>query len=105
MIRLPHLSTRTYTLLPYTSLFRSVAILRRYGDAHGIDAATTPPAVYQKHARTSECALPSGKRQKQQTLTELFNFGCPKEIGRAHVRTPVTNATVDYRLKLEKKTK
>src|SRR3546814_14652453 len=58
-----------------TQVEGAIEILHRYGDAHGIDATKTPLAVYQKHFRTSESALPSRKRQKKQPLTELLNFG------------------------------
>lgn len=55
----------------------AIETLWRYCDAHGIET-TTPLAALKKHTRTGEMSLPGRKRQKQQTLTELFNFGMPK---------------------------
>src|SRR3546814_6419002 len=80
MIRRPPISTRTDTLFPYTTLFRSVD--REAADRfHSLSYLELEQEV-----------------QKIDRLTEI-------EIGRAHVRTPVTNAHLVCRLLLEKKKK
>src|SRR3546814_10664884 len=73
MIRRPPRSTRTDTLFPYTTLFRSAGIAQETGVFHGRSA--------DNHIR---------------------NAGI-KKIGRAHVGTPVTNAHLVCRLLLAKK--
>src|SRR3546814_7909273 len=89
MIRRPPRSTRTDTLFPYTTLFRSASI-----SPH---TATTLPSASTMAAATgwrlSTCAP---------RLTSTIKG---REIGRAHVRTPVTNAHLVCRLLLEKKNK
>src|SRR3546814_1651306 len=74
MIRRPPRSTRTDTLFPYTTLFRSVE----------------PPVGAQAEDAARRIVQPG-----QPLVGE--------EIGRAHVRTPVTNAHLVCRLLLEKK--
>src|SRR3546814_5717189 len=73
MIRRPPRSTRTDTLFPYTTLFRSV--------------------------RTRTPRLPITDWNTRDRLTGPLSM----KIGRAHVRTPVTNAHLVCRLLLEKK--
>src|SRR3546814_4999660 len=75
MIRRPPRSTRTDTLFPYTTLFQSVADQR-------LHPLLDPP----------------------QDILLGFDLGGPfAQIGRAHVRTPVTNAQLVCRLLLEQK--
>src|SRR3546814_9849867 len=76
MIRRPPSSTRTDTLFPYTTLFRS------QGPERPTPAPATPPRPNARPARPRRCC---------------------RQIGRAHVRTPVTNAHLVCRLLLEKK--
>src|SRR3546814_9437594 len=75
MILLPPRSTRTDTLVPYTTLFRSLVTPLR--DGMNIVAKDYVAAQSPKD---------------------------PGEIGRAHVCTPVTNAHIVCRLMPEKKT-
>src|SRR3546814_8957094 len=85
MIRRPPRSTRTDTLFPYTTLFRSPTASRAYADA--ID-------------------LRSSGNRLQTRRSDARNLGTlhlVEQIGRAHVRTPVTNAHLVCRLLLEKK--
>src|SRR3546814_7829877 len=87
MRRRPPRSTRTDTLFPYTTLFRSPE--QRQGDSlRGalVDQdAQVEPLVEQLHR-----------------LARAVDEG-PNRIGRAHVSTPVTNAHLVFRLLLEKK--
>src|SRR3546814_1426484 len=85
MIRRPPRSTRTDTLFPYTTLFRSGGDRPRNGGArHGGVRRSAP--------------LRSNISQIRKETTHV-------QIGRAHVLTPVTNAHLVCRLLLEKKTK
>src|SRR3546814_4684050 len=116
MIRRPPRSTRTDTLFPYTTLFRSVFA----GDELRKDGATRPtgffaPTTPESRKAGSESRNPV--RCEQQTsfslsgettmqLTSRFASRSPvlrserplsdvqlrAEIGRSHVRTPVTTA-------------
>src|SRR3546814_5704178 len=102
MKRRPPRSTRTDTLFPYTTLFRSQEISRLLdpGARQAVDNAAI--------------ARMFGLNEAQQ-LTPHFVFfddavtdvrtieACHKQIGRAHVLTPVTNAHLVCRLLLEKK--
>src|SRR3546814_1168937 len=103
MIRRPPRSTRTDTLFPYTTLFRSmmkpigsVMILAASlgltgcGDSAMPDQAQAAPA-------SVVAPLPAAPRFTSSQIEAA------KEIGRAHVRTPVTNAHLVCRLLLEKK--
>src|SRR3546814_5421814 len=115
MIRPPPRSTRTDTLFPYTTLFRSPL---------GSSARSTSPPT-SRRIRFSSCASavlccaiessavaricsawrrsvrgatpPSSRARVSRTLSRAL------EIGRAHVCTPVTNAHLVCRLLLEKK--
>src|SRR3546814_7536024 len=78
MIRRPPRSTRTDTLFPYTTLCRSKPSCFR---------PNPPLSGPSRRARLSE------------------DTGDNHQIGRAHVRTPVTNAHLVCRLLLEKKNK
>src|SRR3546814_17901812 len=51
MIRRPPSSTRTDTLFPYTTLFRSCALVGRAGERHGLPGARAGP---QPRARAVE---------------------------------------------------
>src|SRR3546814_15102827 len=96
MIRRPPRSTRTDTLFPYTTLFRSVA---SQGVSHDL----------------ADCRMPASGFENRKADDIGFRYtssdhGRPREtsntirqIGRAHVRTPVTNAHLVCRLLLEKK--
>src|SRR3546814_4493237 len=91
-LRRPPRSTRTDTLFPYTTLFRSLPYLAQefyleYGD---FDYWLTVPADMIV-AGSGELMNPD------EVLTKA------QEIGRAHVCTPVTNAHLVCSLLLEKK--
>src|SRR3546814_4742329 len=106
MIQRPPRSTRTHTLFPYTTLFRSAACLvdllagpaskaSRFGDRaallditwcdHRIVGGQVPPGPI----------VGGGQVVTRHQVT--------LEIGRAHVCTPVTNEQIVCRLLLEKK--
>src|SRR3546814_9003518 len=83
MLRRPPRSTRTDTLFPYTTLFRS-----------------TPARLAVWRAKAQErAARQAGFAYAAYGHLKLFSI----EIGRAHVSTPVTNAHLVCRLLLEKK--
>src|SRR5213592_5332765 len=77
MIRRPPRSTQRSTLFPYTTLFRST-----------------------RRCSRSEMTRPYGTRSGQPQRAPYS-----REIGRAHVRTPVTLRYLVCRLLLEKKKK
>src|SRR3546814_6491871 len=99
MIRLPPRPTRTDTLFPDTTLFRSILGRDRIADddilrladvnarvrcAAHIDAVDQPVAAFDG-------------------IDAIGAVGRLRQIGRAHVCTPVTNAYLVCRLLLEKK--
>src|SRR3546814_6505270 len=112
MIRRPPRSTRTDTLFPYTTILerdepwyeqrlraledsiriRLGDLSGRLGDADWLDGAFS-----------------AGDLLMVTVLRRLHGSGIlddyPNQIGRAHVRTPVTNAHLVCRLLLEKKNK
>src|SRR3546814_8556122 len=105
MILRPTRSTRTDTLFPYPTLFRSV----QNGCDHRCTFCIIP------YGRGNSRSLPAGlviDRIKALvdaghgeivlTGVDLTSYG-PDQIGRAHVRTPVTNSQLLCRLLLEKK--
>src|SRR3546814_2308458 len=119
MIRRPPRSTRTDTLFPYTTLFRSRAQDARWSvdpalldDRHLVRRMILKRVVYgvDKNPMAVELA-------KLALWLHTFTVGAPLsfldhhlrcgdslyEIGRAHVCTPVTNAHLVCRLLLEKK--
>src|SRR3546814_9047388 len=105
MIRRPTRSTRTDTLFPYTTLFRSTN--------RGLGAAISECCVAGVIVALSACggsAAPSSGAALKDWPTWQTGENPPPappeveaEIGRAHVRTPVTNAHLVCRLLLEKK--
>src|SRR3546814_3377126 len=99
MIRRPPRSTRTDTLFPYTTLFRSPPAQRQ----PFIEAlsAMTDPADSQVRIVIAVRADFYAACAQEPWLAERFTDN--QEIGRAHVRTPVTNAHLVCRLLLEKK--
>src|SRR3546814_6882962 len=106
MIRRPPRSTRTDTLFPYTTLFRSLAVgwaalilwlfTRHRGAALTARVAAAGRLALSNYLGSSllMCAIFYG--------WGLGLFGHVPQIGRAHVRTPVTNAHLVCRLLLEK---
>src|SRR3546814_8210010 len=108
MIRRPPRSTRTDTLFPYTTLSRSPElIVDDGGDAtllihKGVDMENGDPWVDQPGANHEEQVI---KNLLKRTRSDRPGFWktVAKEIGRAHVRTPVTNAHLVCRLLLAKK--
>src|SRR3546814_6863568 len=89
----PPRSTRTDTLVPYTTLFRA---------ARQVDALV----VAQRPARDDPGLGVAGGAvlnfQAQLAVVDQQR-GARREIGRAHVCTPVTNAHIVCRLLLEKR--
>src|SRR3546814_3823422 len=93
MRRRPPRSTRTDTLFPYTTLFRSHEDLRRDGDLRGAK-------------RVGQELAGMAKSLERDAQVESLLRGRGRElgkIGRAHVCTPVTNAPLVCRLLLDKK--
>src|SRR3546814_10161634 len=86
MIRLPPRSTRTDTLFPYPTLFRSVEgiIIRGHAVGRGDGAERADEIIGAGVAHDAHGAH-------------------GEQIGRAHVCTPVTNVHLVCRLLLEKK--
>src|SRR3546814_4216573 len=106
MILRPPSSTRTDTLFPCTTLVRSSKFLLSFW-RQGIGHSGLP------EAQTTQ-GIPHGPPVNRPRLVVLVprrlslagSASNPDgEIGRAHVRTPVTNAHLVCRLLLEKKTK
>src|SRR3546814_9364475 len=88
MIRRPPRSTRTDTLFPYTTLFRSSPTDHRDASA---------PQSPRRWRGLRLAASPNARSAPEHPETA--------QIGRAHVLTPVTNAHLVCRLLLEKKKK
>src|SRR3546814_9328514 len=86
MIRLPPRSTRTDTLLPYTTLFRSIVELVSSYEPYALELARE-------------------KGVEDRVTYRVADVLDSEEIGRAHVCTPVTNAHLVCRLLLEQKNK
>src|SRR3546814_10654941 len=104
MRRRPPRSTRTYTLFPYTTLFRtcihaSVAQLaeQRSPKPQVVGSSPTWRATCGSYAKR-------GSSRTNPPTGQSGNFVNSREIGRAHVSTPVTNAHLVCRLLLENKT-
>src|SRR3546814_10028452 len=121
MIRRPPRSTRTDTLFPYTTLFRSLgqaAGLAGIGiadDLDGLDQLRSAPrclereCIEERRAEPPQRRIATSRRDKRIFARPLgqridLRFGChqsvPASIGRAHVRTPDTNAHIFSRLLL-----
>src|SRR3546814_8486509 len=96
MIRRPPRSTRTDTLFPYTTLFRSAV--------HADEGATAIPRRQQRRIVESQ---PQRSHVRAERIVRhdgpCHEVGLLRQIGRAHVWTPVTNAHLVCRLLLEKK--
>src|SRR3546814_6996913 len=86
MRRRPPRSSPTVTLVPYSTLFRSLAAVAR--DFRGAFFLLVQ-------------FLQDGHRDEDVVFLEAEQRG--REIGRAHVCTPVTNAQLVCRILLEKK--
>src|SRR3546814_1433458 len=115
MIRRPPGSKRTHALFPYSTLFRSVATpergrMRGLLPGAGVLEDELPHAPLRRCFRMPQpCAdEPVARLQVQvhRRCRHLFAALVEQaraQIGRAHVRTPVTNAHLVCRLLLEKK--
>src|SRR3546814_8382117 len=101
MIRRPPRSTRTDTLFPHTTLFRS-------STAEPEQLVEFANQIVQKAFTSGLFMFADADLKFDQPQTEVvFNHDQVRsqgvEIGRAHVCTPVTNAHLVCRLLLEKK--
>src|SRR3546814_4282991 len=128
MIRRPPRSTRTDTLFPYTTLFRSHRLFVRGGK--GGKKATQSNAQLRSRSGVAACYVGPGfvtkigtfrtdiflaslnrfvdLRRRQPVLQagmiqDIIPVGS-RQIGRVHVSTPVTNAMIACSLPLEQKT-
>src|SRR3546814_8014367 len=108
MIRRPPISTLTYTLFPYTTLFRSIGDIRCFfsnralaEDLRGIGQAQCDENY--DHKQNNAC-FDGGQTLLTWDLAERCAIGAAK-IGRAHVCTPVTNAHLVCRLLVDKQKK
>src|SRR3546814_8482880 len=101
MIPRPPISTRTDTLFPYTTLFRSLTMK--------IDRVSDRKRLFEGTAQAQ--SLSNNLTYLVPNLIEAMFTNFPGQsgetvrvkIGRAHVCTPVTNAHLVCRLLLEKK--
>src|SRR3546814_10264428 len=107
MIRRPPRATRTDTLFPYTTLFRSPVGGHR---ARRIRACARRPLVAARmdaDVRTPQRAAADRARRRRRLLAgqPAGTVACAAgaEIGRAHVCTPVTNSQLVCRHLLENK--
>src|SRR3546814_9815385 len=101
MSRLPPRSTRTDTLFPYTTLFRSLYSSAFLGEIWRGCIESIPRTQWE----ASDClAFNKAQTLAYIILPQAFRVAIP-QIGRAHVRTPVPNAHLVCRLLLEKKKK
>src|SRR3546814_1415554 len=114
MIRPPPRSTRTDTLFPYTTLFRSKTFsivplepnITSYANRSFIFNDFPLEEVVETLNHVYETRISIGENIRECRLTVSFNNEQIEEkIGRAHVCTPVTNANLVCRLLLEKKNK
>src|SRR3546814_8605865 len=102
MIRRPPRSTRTYTLFPYTTLFRS-----RLGEGEARDQrrdGDMPDCCFGVWMRVRHETSPVGRGlicASGARESPPRHGGRAREIGRAHVCTPVTNAHLVCRLLLD----
>src|SRR3546814_5464788 len=91
-------STRTYTLFPYATLFRSVRAAENSRADSGSRAASARDCRGKNHNRY----LPSTSHRDRDRHAAVRLDRRYRQIGRAHVCTPVTNAHLVCRLLLEK---
>src|SRR3546814_2426229 len=116
MMLRPPVSTTADTLFPYPPLFRSVAQVAQPPERDEqpviVALVQTDRRLVQhiKHARQARPdlarepdALAFAARQRARRALPVEIIQADIEIGRAHVRTPVTNAQLVCRLTLEKK--
>src|SRR3546814_14811857 len=106
--RRPPRSPRTYTLFPYTTRFRSLQALSApfltatdHTASFRMDfarrVARTGAFLQKQNLGSMDEVYRSARRvRSMHSVVNLF------EIGRAHVRTPVTNEKLVQRLQLEK---
>src|SRR3546814_10460612 len=95
MIRRPPRSTRTDTLVPYTTLFRSA---RQLLFPHRQRQGKPFPARSRRMVPHEQCRPGKWRQGRRRVSVGMAE----SEIGRAHVCTPVTNAHLVCRLLLEK---
>src|SRR3546814_2373805 len=104
MIRRPPRSTRTDTLFPYTTLFRSKTPWLPRGGGGRRERPERPAQAAGRTRRGEMKWSSSAKPGLRRAVAGLAGSADQtREIGRAHVRTPVTNAHLVCRLLLEKK--
>src|SRR3546814_8245522 len=105
MIRRPPRATRTDTLFPYTTLFRSFALNHRVAvgayEYFLFRGGTTAGTGENWYLRSTLPPAPEPTPEPE-TPPPPAPAPAPPEIGRAHVCTPVTNAHIVCRLLLEK---
>src|SRR3546814_1764443 len=95
MIRRPPRSTRTDTLVPYTTLFRSCAPW----ESPLANTRNGTRIEYGSSTKPNTCIRPSNHTTPNAAVSPSNIV----QIGSAHVCTPVTNAHLVCRLLLEKK--
>src|SRR3546814_8192909 len=110
MIRRPPKSTRTDTLFPYTTLFRSFTGSTPKRDDYMIKFYVSIfffllAGISETFAQAALPAAEAAADAAADVRTGIATGGRAIEIGRAHVGTPVTNAHIVCRLMIEKKTK
>src|SRR3546814_7128910 len=108
MIRRPPRSTRTDTLFPYTTLFRSLSVigLPHSGHSPGVSGSSASSIVLSTSTNGTS-AITAPHRSGSELTTAPINSPptdrpAIAKIGRAHVCTPVTTAHLVCRLLLEK---
>src|SRR3546814_14976921 len=96
MIRRPPGSTRTYTLFPYTTLFRSKPLVRQATSKVPTNATTPPVPASTSSQRSPESRSSPGpgpaaerNRRRNATITTVLPMGAAAEIGRAACRERV----------------
>src|SRR3546814_10623118 len=104
MIRRPPRSTRTDTLFPYTTLFRSVLQAHVPGLINAGRAVIHHAQNGRGNRREHDCRGDAGPERLHVILPLAEPTPVYPKIGRAHARTPVTNAPLVCRLLLENKT-